>query len=128
MENKTCVRPFADHLKIESCKEKIKTNEASFTHLSNVISLAGNDVRLKILYLLEQENELCPYDMSDVLEMTSPALSQHLRRLREGGHIECRREGATIYYSLKPEHLKILRPFFKYIDQMTEDFRKEKIA
>jgi DNA-binding transcriptional ArsR family regulator len=66
---------------------------------------------------LEEENELCPCDLSDVLGMSIPAVSQHLRKLKDGNIIEARRDGQTIYYSLKEEHVKILKPFFRYINR-----------
>ena len=37
--------------------------------------------------------------------------------LKDGNIIESRRDGQTIYYSLKEEHLKVLKTFFKYINQ-----------
>jgi len=82
--------------------------------------LAGNEVRLKIAYLLEQENELCPCDLADILGISIPAVSQHLRKLKDGSIVETRREGQTIYYSLTQENLKILKPFFKEIKQQTQ--------
>ncbi len=118
MENNTCIRVLADPIQIKECKAKIKANERSFEQLSGVLALAGNDVRLKILYLMDEEKELCPCDMSDILGMSIPAVSQHLRKLKDGNVVETRKVGQTIYYSLKAEHIKILRPFFKYINQM----------
>lgn len=117
MEPAKCIRVFADQEQISECKSKLKANASSFSLLSKVLELSGNEVRLKILYLLEEENELCPCDLSDILGMSIPAVSQHLRKLRDGNIIESRRVGQTIYYSLKEEHLKILKPFFKYINQ-----------
>src|SRR5690606_9879249 len=93
----------------------------SFSQLGNILSLAGNEVRLKILYLLEEENELCPCDLSDILGMSVPAISQHLRKLKDGNIIEARKVGQTIFYSLRSENLKILKPFFKTIDQMNQN-------
>lgn len=118
MENNTCIRALADPVQIKECKAKVKANEKSFEQLSGVLALAGNDVRLKILYLMEEEKELCPCDMSDILEMSIPAVSQHLRKLKDGNVVETRKVGQTIYYSLKSEHIKILKPFFKYINQV----------
>src|SRR6266540_7554666 len=112
-----CIRLYADPVQIKACKEKIRATEKSLLQLVNVLALAGNDVRLKILYLLEEEDQLCPCDLSDILGMTIPAVSQHLRKLKDRNIIEARREGQTIYYFLKEEHLKILKPFFKYINQ-----------
>ena len=117
MEPTKCISVFADHAQISECKNQLKANALSFSQLSKVLELAGNEVRLKILYLLEEETELCPCDISDILGMSIPAVSQHLRKLKDGNIIESRREGQTIYYSLKEEHLKVLKPFFKYINQ-----------
>ncbi len=113
----TCIRQFANKEQIKECKERIKACDTSFKELSNVLSLSGNEVRLKILFLLEEEKELCPCDLSDILSMSIPAISQHLRKLKDGNVIESRKEGQTIYYSIKANHIKILKPFFKHINQ-----------
>jgi DNA-binding transcriptional ArsR family regulator len=117
MANDTCIRLQADIEQIKSCREKLKTNAKSFLQLGQVLALAGNEVRLKILFLLEEESELCPCDLSDILGMSIPAISQHLRKLKDGNIIEARKAGQTIFYSLRKEHLKVLRPFFKIIYQ-----------
>ncbi|MBA3649066.1 MAG: helix-turn-helix transcriptional regulator [Chitinophagales bacterium] len=116
MNKNTCNRIFADISQINNCREKLKANDKSFAQSGQILSLAGSEVRLKILYLLEEENELCPCDLSDILGMSIPAVSQHLRKLKDGNIIESRKEGQTIFYSLKKEHLKILRSFFKIIN------------
>lgn len=117
MSNGSCIRIEADVEQIKSCREKLKANPQSFVQLSQILSLAGNEVRLKILFLLEEEGNLCPCDLSDILGMSIPAVSQHLRKLKDGNIIQSRKEGQTIFYSLKSEHLKMLRPFFKIIAQ-----------
>ena len=123
MGTNTCIRWFADRQQIKNCKAVLKTAKKSFNHLSDILALAGNEVRLKILYLLEEEKELCPCDLADILGMTVPAVSQHLRKLKDGNIVETRKEGQTIYYSLTKENLKILKPFFKHI---SERVQKEK--
>jgi DNA-binding transcriptional ArsR family regulator len=125
MKNNTCIRVYADQAQINECREKVKLNSSSLAQLGKVLDLAGNEVRLKILYLLEEEDKLCPCDMSDILGMSIPAVSQHLRKLKDGNVIEARRSGQTIFYSLKEEHLKILKPFFKYINQ--QNLKKEAV-
>jgi len=121
MEKNTCIRVFADQNQIKQCREKVSANSKSFTQLGNILSLAGNEVRLKILYLLEEEGELCPCDLSDILGMSVPAISQHLRKMKDGNIVEARKVGQTIFYSLRSEHLKILKPFFKTIDLMNQN-------
>lgn len=113
--NSTCVRPYADQVLIKECKKKLEMAITSFSRVSQVLSLAANDVRLKMLYLLKEENELCVCDLADILEMTIPAVSQHLRKLKDGNILQTRRNGQTIYYSLKEEHLEIVKPLFEHI-------------
>lgn len=120
MEKSTCIRLFADPVQIKDCKVTLKTAQRSFSQLSNILALAGNEVRLKILYLLEAEKELCPCDLSDILGMSIPAVSQHLRKLKDGKIVETRKEGQTIFYSLTQKNLKILKPFFKHINIQTQ--------
>lgn len=100
----------------------MKTTQKPFNELSSVLALAGNEVRLKIVYLLEEEKELCTCDLADILGMSIPAVSQHLRKMKDGNIIQSRKEGQTIYYSLMPEHLKMLRSLFKYINELNAKF------
>lgn len=120
MSENICVRVLADVEQIKNCKEKVKTAQKSLMGLSSILALAGNVVRLKIAYLLDEEKELCPCDLSDILGMSVPAVSQHLRKLKDGGLVQTRKEGQTIYYSISEEHLPILKPFFKHIKQHTK--------
>ena len=117
MDKQNCIRIFADEAQIIQCRSKLKVVSPSLLNLAKVLDLASNDVRLKILYLLEEEGELCPCDISDILNMSIPAISQHLRKLKDGNIIQSRREAQTIYYSLTSDHLNVLKPFFKYINQ-----------
>jgi len=111
--NQSCIRLFADKVQIDNCRKTLQANEKAFGQLSGLLALAGNEVRMKILYLLEQENELCPCDLSDILGMSIPAVSQHLRKLKDGNFIEGRREGQTIFYALVSGNDTLLRLIFK---------------
>lgn len=119
-----CIRHFADQVQIGACKQKLQKADTSLSKLSLVLSLAGNDVRLKILYLLKEESELCVCDLADILGMTIPAVSQHLRKLKDGNVLQTRRNAQTIYYSFKEEHLEIIKPLFEHITIVNRKRRK----
>jgi DNA-binding transcriptional ArsR family regulator len=104
----TCIRALADFEQINRCKKRIREVEQELTTLSAVIGLVGNDTRLKILYLLQTEGKLCVCDLSDILGMTVPAISQQLRKLKDGNIIISQREGTVIYYSLKEKYIKVV--------------------
>ncbi|MFF5383313.1 ArsR/SmtB family transcription factor [Pedobacter suwonensis] len=113
----SCKRIFADQGQINNCREVLNSNPNQFSELSGLLSLTGNEVRLKILFLLNREGELCPCDLSDILDMTIPAISQHLRKLKDGKMIQYRKSGHTIYYSISTSQLELLRPFFSQIQK-----------
>ncbi|WP_189396784.1 ArsR/SmtB family transcription factor, partial [Salegentibacter mishustinae] len=113
----TCTRNEADHKQILRCKNTIDKSSSSFQTMSKILTLAGNEVRLKILFLLDVENELCPCDIADILEMSVPAVSQHIRKIKDAGIISSRREGQTLFYSLNDGGEKILSYIFQGIKQ-----------
>lgn len=104
----TCIRQFADQKQIKRCKNKVERLNGSLTAVSKALNLAGNEVRLTILLLLNSEKRLCVCDLSDVLNMSIPAVSQHLRRLKDAGLIDFKREGTLIYYFIAPKFSKSL--------------------
>jgi len=116
MENNRCIRIEADVEQISNCKQTINELENSFSLLSNALSLAGNNVRLKILFLLSQEQKLCVCDLSDILSMKISAISQHLRKLKDRNIITPERKSQTIFYSLTAEYKTIFLPLFELID------------
>ncbi len=118
--NDTCIRVLADPNQIKDCKQILQANQVIFTGLSNILALAGNEVRLKILFLLEEEGELCPCDLADILSMSIPAISQHLRKMKDGGIIKARKVAQTIFYSIEPKHLELLKPLFSHITESSK--------
>lgn len=115
MSSNSCIRVLTDVSQIKECRQKVKQLDGSLLLLANAFGLVGNDVRIKILYLLQEEGQLCPCDLNDILGMNGPAISQHLRKLKDGKIITSKKTGQTIFYSLTPEYAEILKPIFKLI-------------
>lgn len=67
--------------------------------MSEVYKLLGDRTRLTILALLK-EQELCVCHLVDILEMSQPNISQHMRKLKSAGLVKETRKGQWIYYSL----------------------------
>ena len=94
----------------ENLNESTEINDAA-----ELISLAGNATRLKLLYLLDNMDELCVSDLAELLGVSVSAVSQHLSKLKAYGLVKPRRDAQTIYYSLT-EHAfneKLRGDFFK---------------
>ena len=67
---------------------------------AELMKLAGNSTRLKLLYLLETMTEVNVSDLSELLGVSVSAVSQHLAKLRAHRLVDSRRDAQTIYYRL----------------------------
>ena len=80
--------------------------------------------RRAILESLREEGELSQRALCPRFAMSQPALSQHLRNLRESGLVRARREGRSTYYRLAPEALAPLgdwlAPFARFWTERLE--------
>lgn len=115
-----CIRVLADVNQIKQCKEDLSRIKNQTKSISKVLNLAGNEVRLKILFLLYQEGEMCPCDLSDILNMSVPAVSQHLRKLKDGGMVIDKKIGQTVFYSVIDENTLIVKPILKSLVSITK--------
>lgn len=62
-------------------------------------SLIGDSTRLKILWLLCHSEE-CVINIAAAIDMSSPAVSHHLKVLKQAGVITSKRVGKEAYYTL----------------------------
>ncbi len=110
MEKHTCIRLEADAKQIMDCRASIAALDNPLSFVAEVLNLAGNKVRLQILFLLQREKRLCVCDLSDILEMNVSAISQHLRKLKDRDLIYATKEAQTIFYALKKDKMATLNP------------------
>jgi ArsR family transcriptional regulator len=59
----------------------------------------GDETRLKILQMLS-EQEMCVCEILDRLAMSQPAVSHHLKIMKQAGLVTDSRDGKWIYYTL----------------------------
>ena len=69
----------------------------SFQIVSDIFKLMYDNSRIRIFWLLCHCEE-CVINISALVDMSSPAVSHHLRQLKNGGLITSRREGKEVYY------------------------------
>jgi DNA-binding transcriptional ArsR family regulator len=68
-----------------------------FSAAANLFKLMSDGTRIKLFWLLCHCEE-CLQDLSAMMDMSSPALSHHLKLLRTCGLITSRRKGKEVYY------------------------------
>ena len=69
----------------------------TFTSLANIFKQLGDATRIRIFWLLCHCEE-CVVNIAAMLDMSSPAVSHHLRTLRSSGLLVTRRDGKEVYY------------------------------
>lgn len=87
--------------------------------MSEIFKLLGDKTRLMIVAFLK-EKEQCVCDIVDMVGISQPGVSQHLRKLKAGGLVSEKRMGQWIYYSLKIEDKPYLRDILNYIPSLKE--------
>lgn len=70
---------------------------SDFQTVADIFKQLGDTTRIRIFWLLCHCEE-CVINISAMLEMSSPAVSHHLRPLKNSGLIVCRRDGKEVYY------------------------------
>lgn len=68
-----------------------------FQVISDIFKQLCDSSRIRIFWLLCHYEE-CVINISALVEMSSPAVSHHLRQLKAGGLITSRRMGKEVYY------------------------------
>ena len=111
--SKTCIRVLADPVQIKECKESLNQIDDQLDQATQIFNLSGNAARLKILFLLYKEGEMCPCDLSDVLDFSVGGVSQHLRKLKDGKLVKDKKVGQTVFYSLVEENIQVIKPVLK---------------
>ncbi len=88
-----------DHGNGSTCEGIIKEMPTlnGFSTASEIFRLLGDASRVKLFWILCHTEE-CVTDLAAMMEMSSPALSHHLRFLKTSGLIVSRREGKEVFY------------------------------
>ncbi|HEY8464932.1 MAG TPA: metalloregulator ArsR/SmtB family transcription factor [Bacillota bacterium] len=97
----------------------LKDQALEVSGLSEIFKALGDETRTKILYLLAHQ-PLCVCDLAEVLEMSLPAISHHLRLLKALRLVRYERDGKMVYYSLDDEHI------LNIIHEAQEHFTEER--
>ncbi|WP_432355830.1 ArsR/SmtB family transcription factor [Sporosarcina sp. A2] len=71
-----------------------------------LLKLLGDPTRLTMMKIL-QSQDCCVCEFVAIFEMSQPAISQHVRKLKDVGLVKEDRCGQWIFYSLQKNHQDI---------------------
>lgn len=90
-----------------------------FQTVAEVFKQLGDTTRIRIFWLLCHCEE-CVLNISALMKMSSPAVSHHLRPLKNSGLIISRREGKEVYYrAADTEESSLLHEMIEQVMEIT---------
>ena len=93
-------------------------SKKTFLLLAETFKVLGDASRVQIVWSLSK-GELCVGDLADLLEMSQPAISHHLRNLRNMRLVKVRKDGRTAYYSLDDKHIEhLLKEGIEHVEDL----------
>lgn len=106
-------RPGHHHLCHIDCHTQERLKELSriverTEGVTVIFKALADETRVKIIYALLQEPELCVCDVAQISSLTIAAASHHLRLLKTMGLARSRKEGKLVRYSINDDHVRII--------------------
>ena len=82
-------------------------DDATYVDIAETFRALADSTRAKIVHVLA-DRSLCVCDLAQVVGVSEPAVSQHLRLLRALRIVRGRRDGKMVFYSLEDGHVRSL--------------------
>lgn len=108
-----------DHGWIIEQQKDLMPRAENFRKISDIFKLMADASRVRIFWLLCHCEE-CVVNISALVDMSSPAVSHHLKLLRDSGLIVSRRDGKEVYYSAaETEQAQLLHIMIERMEKIT---------
>jgi len=103
-------------MKKYSCEiKKIEPiNLQEFENREKIMNALSNKVRLAILEILIKYGEVCTCELEQALNLSQPAITNHILKLYNAGLIKRREDWKYTYYSIKDEYLNFIKFVLEY--------------
>lgn len=102
----TCEIYCYDEKKVKRVQQRVEQFETQT--IAQIFKVLADDTRLKIVFCLCEEGELCVCDVANIIGCSLATASHHLRLLRNMNLANYRKEGKLVFYSLQDEHMRQL--------------------
>ena len=87
---------------------------------AHALKVLGDKTRLSIAKILS-EQECCVCELVDLFDMSQPAVSQHIRKLKDYGIVKEKRKSQWIFYSLNASS-----PFYGFIGTILDSLPSQR--
>lgn len=97
----------------------------TLSELAELFNALSNEFRLEIVRRLVTEEEVACERLAEELPLSRPALSHHVRILKQSRIIKVTKRGQFLFYRLNREYLTQLSPdFVEYIQREAKKWQR----
>lgn len=97
--------------------------EKDLKNIEKTIKALADKNRLRIIYLLNKKKDLCVCEITDIIGLSQPTISSHLRLLENAGLIESVKDGLWVNYNISSR----LDPLSKsMVETISRDLKTDK--
>lgn len=107
---------------IKNNREILKNKEDNFKSLLPILDVLGDLTRLKVLFLLKENQKLYVSDLAKIIGISQGAISYQISMLERSGLINKNREGQRIACSLIPN--KLIANLFSNLQSLKKQIKK----
>lgn len=97
--------PICEELKIEAIPA-LNIDDREIRSLANIFKAFADETRVKILYALLEQKQLCVCDLSSLIGISVASASHHLKALYQMALIDYEKRGKYVYYRLDDHHVE----------------------
>lgn len=100
-------------------------SENDLKNIEKIIKALADKNRLRIVYLLNEKQDLCVCEITDIIGLSQPTISSHLKLLENAGLIESDKDGLWVNYNINRQADLFSR---RSIEMICKDLKKDKQA
>lgn len=95
---------------MENIDKKVINNDLAekLERTAFILKTVAHPMRLGVIHLLEQHPRLSVSEICDMLDTEQSLTSHHLQNMRLKGILNVKREGRSMYYSLKERDVSLI--------------------
>lgn len=94
---------------------RLKNFTLSF--ITQVFKCLSEDSRLRILFLIHENKEMCISDIELILDFTQAKTSRHLTYLKSNGILNSKKVDQWVFYYIKEEVKDLLSQGFRFVEK-----------
>ena len=100
-------------------------SEHNLKNIEKIIKALADKNRLRMIYLLNRKRDLCVCEITDIIGLSQPTISSHLRLLENAGLVESSKDGLWVNYNINSQADLFSR---RSIETICKDLKKDKQA